>query len=108
MAEDGLHMAVVGRFNYADANFKALIDSNPDPVALLELVRYNANRQDTLVKLINNTEVGASAKAFLELLVRGEELLRRDPYEIVTNIKKLGGSPRMAYNATNRLKNSGE
>lgn len=108
LAEDGLHMAVVGRFNYADANFKALIDSNPDPVALLELVRYNANRQDTLVKLINNTEVGASAKAFLELLVRGEELLRRDPYEIVTNIKKLGGSPRMAYNATNRLKNSGE
>lgn len=108
LAEDGLHTAVVGRFNYADANFKALIDSNPDPVALLELVRYNANRQDTLVKLINNTEVGASARAFLDILVRGEELLRRDPYEIVKNIKKLGSSPRAAYNATNRLKVSGE
>lgn len=108
LAEDGLHFAVIGRFGYADANFKALIDSNPDPVALLELVRYNANRQDTLLKLINNTEVGESAKAFLELLVRGEELLRMDPYEIVTNIQKLGGAPRMAYNATNRLKSSGE
>ncbi|HWL93554.1 MAG TPA: HEAT repeat domain-containing protein [Phycisphaerae bacterium] len=108
LAEDGLHMAVVGRFNYADANFKALIESNADPVALVELIRQNPNRQDTLLKLINNTEVGESAKGFLKLLAEGEELLRKDPYEIVTNINKLAGPPRMAYNATNRLKASGE
>ncbi len=108
LAEDGLHFAVIGRFSYADANFRALDESNPDPVALLELVRQNPNRQDTLLKLINNTEVGDSAKRFLSILSRGEEMLRRDPYEIETNIARLGGPPRMAYNATNRLKASGE
>ncbi len=108
LAEDGLHYAVMGQFSYADANFKALDAANPDPVALLELVRMNPNRQDTLLKVINNADVGESARRFLSILGRGEELLRRDPYEIVANINKLGGSPRMAYNATNRLKVSGE
>lgn len=108
LAEDGLHYAVMGQFAYADANFKALDEANPDPVALLELVRMNPNRQDTLLKVINNSDVGDSARRFLAILSRGEELLRRDPYEIVANIGKLGGAPRMAYNATNRLKVSGE
>lgn len=108
LAEDGWHFAAIGRFKYADANFKALVDANPDPVGLLELARANPNRHTILIKLITNTEVGPSAKAFLELLNKGEELLRMDAYEIVTNIRKLGGPPRMAYNAAKRLKESGE
>ncbi|HRW52959.1 MAG TPA: HEAT repeat domain-containing protein [Phycisphaerae bacterium] len=108
LAEDGWHLAAVGRFKFADANFKALIESNPDPVALLELARQNPNRHDVLVKLINNTEVGESAVAFLKLLEKGEEALRTDPFEIETHISRLSGSPRMVYNATNRLRDSGE
>lgn len=108
LAEDGWHFAAIGRFAYADANFKALDESNPDPVALLELARQNPNRQAILIKLIANTEVGPSAKRFLEILNRGEDLLRTDPYEIAGNIVRLGGPPRMNYNATNRLKASGE
>jgi len=108
MAEDGWHFAAIGRFNYADANFKALLDSNPDPVALLELARQNPNRHTILIKLISNTEVGPSAKKFLELLGRGEDMLRMDANEIVGNINRLAGPPRMSFNAANRLKNSGE
>ncbi len=108
LAEDGWHFAAIGRFNYADANFKALDESNPDPVALLELARQNPNRHLILIKLISNTEVGPAAKRFLEILSEGEERLRMDPYEIAANIAKLGGPPRMSYNATNRLKESGE
>ncbi len=108
LAEDGWHYAAIGRFGYADASFKALIESSPDPVALLELARRNPQRHEILIKLLTNADVGASAKEFLDLLTRGEELLRTDPYEIVTNIAKLGGPPRMVYNATNRLKDSGE
>jgi len=108
LAEDGWHFAAIGRFRYADANFKALDESNPDPVALLELARQNPNRQGILIKLINNTTVGPSAQRFIKLLDRGEEMLRTDPYEIVANIAKLGGPPRMVYNATNRLRDSGE
>ncbi len=108
LAEDGWHFAAIGRFSYADANFKALDDSNPDPVALLELARANPNRHAILIKLISNTEVGPSAKRFLEILGRGEEMLRMDPYEIASNVAKLAGSPRVAFNAASRLKESGE
>ncbi|MCG8409465.1 MAG: hypothetical protein MI923_30035 [Phycisphaerales bacterium] len=108
LAEDGWHYAAVGRFRYADAAFKALHEANPDPVALLELARRNPNRHDILLKLINHAEVGPAARRFLDILGRGEELLRTDPHEIVANIEKLGGPPRMVYNATNRLKVSGE
>jgi CheY-like chemotaxis protein len=108
LAEDGWHFAAIGRFKFADASFQALDESNPDPVALLELARQNPNRHSILIKLINNTEVGPSAQQFLKLLNRGEASLRTDAYEIVANIHKLGGSPRMVYNATNRLKDSGE
>lgn len=108
LAEDGWHLAAVGRFKFADANFKALIESNPDPVALLELARRNPNRHDILVKLINNTQVGESAVAFIKLLQKGEEALRTDPFEVETHIARLAGSPRMVYNATNRLRDSGE
>jgi HEAT repeat protein len=108
LAEDGWHFAAIGRFAYADANFKALDESNPDPVALLELSRQSPNRHTILIKLIANTDVGPSARRFLEILNRGEDLLRMDPNEIAGNIARLGGPPRMNYNATNRLKASGE
>ncbi len=108
LAEDGWHFAAIGRFNYADANFKALTDENPDPVALLELARQNPNRHTILIKLISNTEVGPAARQFLEILNRGEELLRMDPYEVVVNIRKLAGPPRVAHHARMRLKESGE
>lgn len=108
LAEDGWHFAAIGRFKFADASFEALDESNPDPVALLELARQNPNRHGILIKLINNTEVGPSAQRFLKLLNRGEQSLRTDAYEIVANVAKLGGSPRRVYNATNHLKDSGE
>ncbi len=108
LAEDGWHLAAIGRFQLADAHFKALDEANPDPVALLELARQNPNRHDILLKLINHAEVGPSVRRFLEILNQGEDILRRDPYEISININRLGGPPRMAYNAINRLKTSGE
>ncbi len=108
LAEDGWHYAAVGRFEFADAQFKALDESNPDPVALLELARRNPNRHTILIKLLNNTEVGPSARRFIEILNQGEELLRIDPYEINVNIAKLGGTPREVFNATKRLQASGE
>lgn len=108
LAEDGWHFAAIGRFSYADANFKALLDSAPDPVALLELTRANDNRHTILIKLMANTEVGPSAKAFLDLLNEGEELLRKDSLEISADIARLGGTPRQVFNATRDLKAAGE
>ncbi|MFQ5422908.1 MAG: HEAT repeat domain-containing protein [Phycisphaerae bacterium] len=108
LAEDGWHFAAIGRFKYADANFKALDQSSPDPVALLELSRRNPNRHLILVKLVASADVGPSARRMIELLDEGEERLRTDPYEIALNIEKLGGTPRMVFRATQALVRSGE
>jgi len=108
LAENGWHFAAIGRFKIADSSFKALIESNPDPVALLELARLNANRQAILTQLLSNNEVGASAKQFLELLDKGEQELQKDSNEIAANVSKLAGPDRMSYNAAQRLKASGE
>jgi hypothetical protein len=108
LAENGWHFAAIGRFKIADSSFKALVDSNPDPVALLELARLNANRQAILTQLLSNNEVAPSARRFLELLDRGEQELQKDSNEIAANVSKLAGQDRMAYNAAERLKASGE
>ncbi len=108
LAEDGWHFAQIGRFRWADAQFKALVESNPDSVALLELARQNPNRHLTLIKLLNNTDVGPSAAQFLKVLEQGEELLRTNAYEITVNIAKLLGTPREVHNASMRLRDSGE
>ncbi|MFO0973369.1 MAG: hypothetical protein U1A27_08040 [Phycisphaerae bacterium] len=108
LAEDGWHFAAIGRFGYADANLKALVDSHPDPVALLELSRYNLARTQTLIKLVNHAEVGPAARLVLKLLQEGEDALRRDAREIEVNIERLAGSPRVVYQAVNNLKQSGE
>ncbi len=108
LAEDGWHFAAIGRFKYADANLKALVDATPDPVALLELARYNPARTQTLIRLVANTDVGPAARLVLTILGEGEQLLRTDPAEIEVNIERLGGPPRVVYEATNRLKDSGE
>ena len=108
LAEDGWHYAAIGRFQYANAAFKALDDAGPDPVALLELARRNPNRHLILVKLVANADVGPAAKRMIEMLDEGEELLRKDPYEITVNIEKLGGTPRTVHNATGALQRSAE
>ncbi|MCZ6697335.1 MAG: HEAT repeat domain-containing protein [Planctomycetota bacterium] len=108
LAEDGWHFSAIGRFEYADANFKALAESDPDPVALLELARQNPNRHLILVKLVANEVMGPAAQQMIGLLDEGEARLRRDPYEISLNVQKLAGTPRTVHRATNALKNSGE
>ncbi len=108
LAEDGWHFAAIGRFDYADANFKALADSAPDPVALLELSRYNPARTAILSRLVVHADVGPAAKRILDILGDGEHLLSTDPREIEVNIERLAGTPRVVYVATNNLRAAGE
>lgn len=108
LVTDGWHFAAIGKFEMADANFQAFLASGPDPVAALELAELNANRQAILVRLISNTQVGPAANAVLDLLGRGEKMIRTDPRRIRANIERLGGSPQAVYNATGQLIESGE
>lgn len=107
-ANDGWYFASLGRFDVSRANFAALIDAEPDPVALLELADRFAARHAILVQLSSHPEMGESVRAILDILAEGERRLKSDPIRIRSNIARLSGPPRAVENAVGLLKDSGE
>ena len=107
-ADDGFYFCQIGRFDVADANFRALLTADPDPVAVLEFTDRAPRRRDILIQLIDNPTVGESVRALLRLLDRGEMEIKSDPARIRENIERLGGTPRGFENAVEALKDSGE
>ena len=107
-ADDGWYFASIGRFDIADANFKALLGSDPDPVGLLEFADRVPRRQEILVTLAGNPVLGDSIKKVLGLLQEGERQIKADPTRIRQNIDRLGGPPRAYENGVGMLKDSGE
>jgi len=107
-ADDGWYFASIGRFGIANANFAALISSDPDPVALLEFADRVPKRHQILVQLAGNPIIGDSISQILKLLQLGEERIKADPTRIKQHIERLAGPPRAFENAVARLKDSGE
>lgn len=107
-ADDGWYFCSIGRFDVADANFRALLAADPDPVALVEFTDAVKKRREILVQLATNAVVGESIRGVLRMLDRGEELIKADPLRILANIERLGGPPRAYENAEAWLRQSGE
>ncbi len=107
-ADDGWYFASIGRFDVANANFKALVAANPDPVALLEFANRRPERQEALVTLSDHPVVGESSRQVLRLLAEGERRIKADPIRVQQNIDRLAGSPRGFSNGLSQLKESGE
>ncbi|UCG17490.1 MAG: HEAT repeat domain-containing protein [Phycisphaerales bacterium] len=106
---DFVHFARIGRFDAAEAVATRLL-SHPDldPVQLLEAAETDPRSIDTLLLVINKTEISATAGKVLEVIRQGEFELRRDPARIKENVEKLSGPPQTEYNAIQRLRESGE
>ncbi|MFQ5806436.1 MAG: hypothetical protein ACE5I3_08300 [Phycisphaerae bacterium] len=107
-ADDGWYFASIGRFGIANANFVALLDSDVDPVALLEFADRVPKRHQILVQLAGSPIIGDSVSRVLKLLQLGEQKIKADPTRIKQHIERLGGPPRAFENAVARLKDSGE
>ncbi len=107
-ADDGWYFSSIGRFDVAAANFRALLDSKPDPVGLLEFADAVKQRRDLLVQLIDNPQIGASVRELMELIAQGEQAVKADPTHIKALLDKLAGPPRAVENAVEALKESGE
>ncbi len=107
-ADDGWYFASIGRFDIANANFRALLKQKPDPVALVELTDQNPRRRQILVQISDNPIVGDAARELLHVLEQGERALRADPIRIKQYIRRLAGPPRGFANALERLKAAGE
>lgn len=107
-AGDAWFFCQVGRFDIADANFRALLDADPDPVAILEFAEKERHGRDVLIQLVDNPTVGESVRRMLDLLNQGEAIVKADPTRIQENIQRLGGPPRGFENAVQALRDSGE
>jgi tetratricopeptide (TPR) repeat protein len=107
-ADDGWYFCQIGRFDVADANFRALLKANPDPIALLEFAEQAPKRRDVLVQLIDHPVGGESVRGILKLLELGERETKADPIRVRENIERLGGPPRAFENAVQALRDSGE
>jgi HEAT repeat protein len=103
-----MHNAVIGKFERAEAFAKKLLDSNPDPVAVMRYADEHTNALPTLLLLVKNAGIGESAKAILGLIADGERSVGQDPERIKRNIAQLGGDPLAEFNAIDRLRDSGE
>ncbi|MBN1512891.1 MAG: HEAT repeat domain-containing protein [Phycisphaerae bacterium] len=106
---DFVHFARIGRFDAAQAAATQLLSlPDLDPVKLLKAAETDPRAIDTLLLIVNRTEISTTAQKVLDVIRKGEYELRRDPARIRENIDKLGGPPQMEHNAIQRLKESGE
>lgn len=108
---DFLHYVKIGRFDLAKGYGQAILQSNPDPVALLELTQANPQGYELAMKVVETSkdaELASVAKQLLAVIEQGRFELRSDPQVIVDEIKRLSTTIRGKINAIGRLKNSGE
>lgn len=107
--KDFLHYTAVGRYDLSEAYAQKILDSDPDPVALLKLSQSNPTGYQILLKMQSHSEElrGVSTK-ILEVIERGRYMLRIDPRIIQAEISRLSTTIRGKIAAEGRLRNAGE
>lgn len=106
---DFLHYTAIGRLDLAKGYAQKIIDSEPDPIALLSLSEENTNGYRILLKMNDSSaELREVSGQILDIIEQGRYLRRTDPRIIVQEIKRLGGTIRGRIAAEQRLKNAGE
>ncbi len=108
---DFLHYTMIARLDLAKGYAQSILESSPDPVALLALSRQNPTGYQMLLdmkeKAADPNLVQASAD-ILNLIEQGRFLERTDPKTIVEEIKRLSVSERGFLAGVKNLHNSGE
>jgi len=106
---DFLHYTAIGRFDLAAGFARKLIESNPDPVVLLELSESNPNGYGILLRVHSTSEeLKEVSGQILDIIERGRFIRRTDAKIIMQEIKRLSSTIRGRLAAEQRLKNAGE
>jgi len=108
---DFLHYTLIGRFDLAKGYAQAILESNPDPVKLLELSQQNPRGYQLLSRARENkhdTELAELSSKIWNLIEKGRFLQRSNARVIFDEIKRLSTSKRGFLLAVKRLKKSGE
>ncbi len=108
---DFLHYTIIGRFDLAKGYAQAVLDSNPDPVKLLELSKKNPQGYALLLRvneIAPDPELAELGGKILDIIEQGSFTRRADPRVIVTEIRRLSSTERGWFMAVKRLRNAGE
>ncbi len=108
---DFLHYTKIGRFDLAGGYAQTILDSNPDPVKLLELSKANAQGYAILLRVNEfapDPNLAELSGKIIDLIEKGSFARRADPKVIVTEIRRLSSTDRGWFIAVKRLRNAGE
>jgi hypothetical protein len=108
---DYLHYTLIGRLDLAKAHAKAILESNPDPVALLNLMQANPQSYAVLQKAKqtpHDPELAELSGKIWDVIEKGRFAERSKATLIVQEIERLSTTPRGYLAAVERLRNSGE
>jgi hypothetical protein len=106
-----LHYTAIGRLDLAKGYAQALLQSNPDPVALLEISRQNEPGYQIMVRVSKtapDAELVELSGKILALVERGRFLQRIEPKIIAEEVRRLSSTDRGWFAAVERLRNAGE
>jgi hypothetical protein len=106
---DFLHYTAIGRFDLAAGYAQNLIESNPDPVALLALSEANPSGYGIVLRLYTtNEQLKEVSGQILDIIEQGRFIRRTDARIIMQEIKRLSSTIRGRLAAEQHLKNAGE
>jgi HEAT repeat protein len=108
---DFLHYTTIGRFDLAKGYAQAVLDSNPDPVELLNISKENPQGYEFVLKMKEiapDKELAELAGKILDIIEQGNFIRRTDPAIIVEEVKRLTSTDRGWLIAVKRLRDAGE
>jgi HEAT repeat protein len=108
---DFLHYSTIGRFDLAKGHAQAILQSNPDPVELLNISKENPQGYEFLLKMKEiapDKELAELAGKVLDIIERGNFIRRTDPAIIVEEVKRLSSTERGWLIGVRRLRDAGE
>lgn len=109
--KDYLHYTTIGRFDLATGYAQKVLESNPDPVELLDLSKENPQGYEFLLKVKDvapDKELAEVTAKILDIIEQGNFIRRSDPAVIVEEVKRLSSTERGWFIAVKRLQDAGE
>lgn len=106
---DFLHYTAIGRFELAQNFGQQILDSQPEPTALLDLAEANPQGYRLLLKMQDeNEQLRQVSSQILTIIDKGRYIRRTDSKIIAQEIQRLSTTIRGRIAAEERLKNAGE
>lgn len=108
---DFLHYTKIGRFDLGKAYATAVLESDPDPSELFQLVEANPQGYQLammVAETAHDDELARLTQQLLQVVDQGRFLRRTEPKLIVEEIRRLSTTPRGKMTATRRLQDAGE